>query len=223
MVRPYSASAKPIVCTGYSAAFGSVTRFMIRPSSSPPPTPRTPPTASCSAKVPMPSPMALQPPRPLVVAPSKATMRAMPTGSFAPDSPSSRVPERPEISRRPSTEKTTAGSVGASAAPISRAIVQSKPKIQCAITARAAVVTTVPMTPSQTTPTTAERIRFQPMCMPPSNRMSASATVTMRWSLTIDSPDSVGDELGRHGRDDEEQRRVPAPAPARRAGWNRWR
>ena len=42
---------------------------------------------------------------------------AIPTGSFAPDSPSRIVPERPPTSRRPSTENITAGSVGASAAP----------------------------------------------------------------------------------------------------------
>ena len=52
---------------------------------------------------------------------------AMPTGSFAPDSPSRRVPVRPAISRRPSTENTTAGSVGASAVPSSIAMRQSMP------------------------------------------------------------------------------------------------
>ena len=98
--------------------------------------------------------------------PSRLTMIAMPTGSLAPDSPSSRVPERPVISRLPSTENTTAGSVGARAAPMSRAASHSNPKIVCASTARAAVVTTVPATPSHTTPPSAGRIRSQPMCMP---------------------------------------------------------
>ena len=42
---------------------------------------------------------------------------AIPTGSFAPDSPFRIVPVRPRISRPPSTENVTAGSVGASAAP----------------------------------------------------------------------------------------------------------
>ena len=46
-------------------------------------------------------------------------MSAMPTGSLAPDSPCSSVPDRPDTSRRPSTENTTAGSVGASAVPMS--------------------------------------------------------------------------------------------------------
>jgi hypothetical protein len=54
--------------------------------------------------------------------------RAMPTGSFAPDSPSSTVPERPPTSRFPMTENMTAGSVGASAAPRIQSNVQSNPK-----------------------------------------------------------------------------------------------
>ena len=53
-------------------------------------------------------------------------MSAMPTGSFAPDSPSRMVPLRPPTSRLPSTENITAGSVGARAAPRSQAVVQSK-------------------------------------------------------------------------------------------------
>ena len=39
-------------------------------------------------------------------------IKAIPTGSLAPDSPSRIVPLRPATSRLPSTEKTTAGSVG---------------------------------------------------------------------------------------------------------------
>ena len=52
---------------------------------------------------------------------------AMPAGSLTPASPSSVVPERPPISRPPRTEKTTAGSVGASAAPTTPASFQSIP------------------------------------------------------------------------------------------------
>ena len=70
----------------------------------------------------------------------------MPTGSLAPDSPSSRVPDRPPISRRPSTENTTAGSVGARATPRSRAGRQSKPKTRCASRVTPTVVTSVPTT-----------------------------------------------------------------------------
>ena len=51
----------------------------------------------------------------------------MPTGSFAPDSPSSTVPLRPDISRWPSTENTTAGSVGAIAVATSKAGNHSNP------------------------------------------------------------------------------------------------
>ena len=60
---------------------------------------------------------------------------AIPTGSLAPDSPSRIVPVRPPISRRPSTENITAGSVGASAAPRIPAVVQPKSNSQCAASA----------------------------------------------------------------------------------------
>ena len=55
-----------------------------------------------------------------------ASMSAIPTGSFAPDSPSRIVPVRPPTSLRPKTENITAGSVGASAAPSSAAVSQLK-------------------------------------------------------------------------------------------------
>ena len=47
-------------------------------------------------------------------------IRAIPTGSLNPDSPSRIVAERPSTSLPASTENVTAGSVGASAAPISQ-------------------------------------------------------------------------------------------------------
>ena len=52
------------------------------------------------------------------------SISAIPAGSLTPASPSSVVPERPAISRRPRTENITAGSVGASAAPMRPASVQ---------------------------------------------------------------------------------------------------
>ena len=51
---------------------------------------------------------------------------AMPTGSLKPDSPSRIVPERPCTSFPASTENVTAGSVGASAAPISPATIHGR-------------------------------------------------------------------------------------------------
>ena len=81
----------------------------------------------------------------------------------------------------------------------------------CASTAIAAVVTTVPATPSQATPPSAGRIRSQPMCMPPSNRISTSATVTIRWSVTIEAA-QPGHDVGRDRRDDQEERRAPGSA-----------
>ena len=56
------------------------------------------------------------------------SISAIPTGSFAPDSPSRIVPVRPRISRSPSTENITAGSVGATAAPSRPAVSQPSPK-----------------------------------------------------------------------------------------------
>jgi hypothetical protein len=55
------------------------------------------------------------------------SISAIPAGSLTPASPSSVVPERPPISRRPSTENITAGSVGATAAPTIPARIQSNP------------------------------------------------------------------------------------------------
>ena len=115
---------------------------------------------------------------PVPVAVSSATSKAMPTGSLAPASPSSSTPLRPAISRRPSTENTTAGSVGASAVPMSSAVCQPKENRKCAAAAATAAVTKVPATPIHTLATAADRNRRQPMRMPPSNKMTASATVT---------------------------------------------
>ena len=55
------------------------------------------------------------------------TISAIPTGSLAPDSPSRIVRLRPSISRAPSTENITAGSVGATAAPSRPAVSQPRP------------------------------------------------------------------------------------------------
>ena len=73
---------------------------------------------------------------------------AIPTGSFAPDSPSRIVPLLPPTSRLPSTENITAGSVGASAAPSSHDVIQLKSSSVCAATATSAAVMKVPTTPS---------------------------------------------------------------------------
>ena len=111
---------------------------------------------------------------------SRLMSRAMPTGSFAPDSPSRIVEERPAISRCPRMENTTAGSVGAMAVPSRSAMYQLNPNPKCATAATAAVVRKVPATPTTTMGAAAARKRCQPMCIPPSNRMHTSATVTIR-------------------------------------------
>ena len=96
------------------------------------------------------------------------SMSAIPTGSFAPDSPSRIVRVRPAIVWPPSTEKTTAGSVGATAAPRSPAVSHPSPKAQCAKAATAPAVANVPRTPSVTTGTAAGLNLRQPIAAPPS-------------------------------------------------------
>ena len=58
--------------------------------------------------------------------------------------------------------------------------------------ARAAAVTKVPATPTQTTGPAALRNRCQPICIPPSNRMTANATDTTRWTVVTDNSPSAG-------------------------------
>ena len=95
----------------------------------------------------------------------------MPAGSLTPASPSSVVPERPPISRRPSTENMTAGSVGASAAPTTPASFQSMPSSQCAAPASTPAVMNVPTSPSDMIGPADARKRRQPMSMPPLNNI----------------------------------------------------
>lgn len=134
------------VRSAYRPSFGSGTRRMNSSSSQPPASPIPAPTAICSANVTAMWPIA-DPAEP--VAPISATSSAMPTGSLAPDSPSSMTPVRPPTSRRPSTENTTAGSVGDRAVPSSSASRQPIPNRKCAAVAMTPAVTNVPATPSQ--------------------------------------------------------------------------
>ena len=121
-----------------------------------------------------------------------AASRAMLTGSFDPDSPSSSAPPRPATSRRPSTENSTAGSVGASAAPSSRALRQPSARIRWARTATPPAVTRVPATPIHSVGPATDFIRRQPTRIPPSNKITARATETT-WSTAVnDSPPSRG-------------------------------
>ena len=114
-------------------------------------------------------------------------MSAIPTGSFAPDSPSRMVPERPRISRLPKTENVTAGSVGASAAPIRPASVQPRPSSQWPTAASIAAVANVPTMPSPRIGPADCRKRRRPMWRPPSKRMMIRATVVIRSTSTIES------------------------------------
>src|SRR3954453_6276972 len=118
--------------------------------------------------------------------PTTASMSAIPTGSFAPDSPSRIVPERPRTSLRPSTENITAGSVGATAAPSNAAVFQSKPSTQCAASSIRPAVANVPSSPSDTIGTAETPKRRQPTRRPPSKRMKTSATTAMRSTSWIE-------------------------------------
>jgi len=158
-------------------------------SARPPRTPSRAPTPICSTNSP---PTRAKAPAPRPPAATRLAMRAMPTGSLAPDSPSSTVPLRPETSRCPSTENTTAGSVGATAVPTSRARYHSRPKARCASTAAAAAVRKVPATPMYPIGAAAARNRARPMCMPPSNRMHRSASVTIRSTVRSGGACSAG-------------------------------
>ncbi len=109
---------------------------------------------------------------------------AIPTGSFAPDSPFRIVPVRPRISRPPSTEKVTAGSVGASAAPSIPLVIQERSKSTCAAAAINAAEANVPRTPSERIGTAELRKRPQPMSSPPSKRITIRATTPIRSTVT---------------------------------------
>ena len=116
----------------------------------------------------------------------------MPTGSLAPDSPSMITPARPRTSRLPSTENTTAGSVGASAVPSSSASGHATPNRTWASTATAAAVRRVPTTPRSRIGESADRSLRTPMPVPPSNRMRISATVTICSTASSGNPDNGG-------------------------------
>ena len=182
---------------GWSAPVGRGTRRMRKASPRPPIRPTAAPMTISRTNSRSPAPTA---PRPEgVAAPPgdpvtarSAAIAAMPTGSLAPDSPSRIVPDRPAISRRPRTEKTTAGSVGERATPRSRADSQSKPKSRWAAAATPRVVTSVPRTPSQMIAAPDRRNRRQPMCMPPSKSRTTSITVTTRWTVRTGTAATAG-------------------------------
>src|SRR5262245_38773035 len=81
----------------------------------------------------------------------------------------------------------TAGSVGASAAPTIQAAVQPKSKNVYAARAITAAVPNVPSTPRSEIGTIAPRKRRQPTCIPPSNRITISATTPIRSTSRIES------------------------------------
>ena len=97
------------------------------------------------------------------------------------------MPERPPTCRLPSTENITAGSVGAIAAPIRPAVVHEKPSAQCPNSAMSPAVANVPSTPSEAIGPIEPRSRRQPTCIPPSKRITISATTPSRSTVRIGS------------------------------------
>src|SRR5581483_3595550 len=114
------------------------------------------------------------------------SIRAIPTGSLAPDSPSRIVPVLPATSRSPSTENITAGSVGATAAPTRPLAIQPRPSAQWATSVAPPAVANVPTTPSATIEPPALRKRRQPIESPPSKRITISATDATRSTVRIE-------------------------------------
>ena len=115
-------------------------------------------------------------------------MSAIPTGSFAPDSPSRIVPERPRISRLPKTENVTAGSVGASAAPIEPGQRPVEPEQPVAQPPRASPRSrTCRRRRARGSGPPSCRKRRRPMWRPPSKRIRIRATVVIRSTSTIES------------------------------------
>src|SRR4051794_6171952 len=146
----------------------------------PPSTPTAAPTAICRANSPTIWAIAWPESPPAV---SRLAISAMPTGSLAPDSPSRMVPLRPDTSRWPSTEKTTAGSVGATAVATRTEAYHSRPTARCRKRATPTVVRKVPAMPTRAMGRAASRKRSRPIPIPPSNRMKISATVTSRSTV----------------------------------------
>src|SRR6478735_9388310 len=175
--------------SGYSASLGSEIRRSAGTRSAAPAKPIARPTDISTAH----SFTTVQNvPWSLVAKSSIPIISAIPTGSFAPDSPFRIVPLRPAISRPPSTENITAGSVGATAAPRIPAVVQSKPNSVWAKTAITPAVANVPTTPSTLIGTIDSRNLGHPTCMPPSKRITTSATTAIRSTSTVDSSDRPG-------------------------------
>lgn len=85
VAAPYTANAPASIRSGYRPSLGSGTLRMNHFSASPAPTPTAAPISICSAKTNATRP-AVAPTDP-VAAPSNPAIKAMPTGSFAPDSP----------------------------------------------------------------------------------------------------------------------------------------
>ncbi len=102
------------------------------------------------------------------------------------------MPARPETSRWPRTENTTAGSVGATAVATSSETYQASPNAKWTSNAAAITVKNVPSTPAVAIGATADRNRAQPIFIPPSNKMQAKATATTCSTACCEGPCRAG-------------------------------
>src|SRR5690349_10949931 len=160
-----------------------VSRIGRRRSARPPATPTTRPTAICRENTSTTTQNVLSA---CVASSIRPSMRAIPTGSLAPDSPSRIVRARPGICRPRSTENITAGSVGATAAPSRPDVVQPSPNPQWQAHVTTPAVTNVPATPSDAIGAAEARNRPQPIDAPPSKRMTTRATVAIHSTARTD-------------------------------------
>src|SRR4051812_21572671 len=174
---------------GYRPSVGSGTDRMNHRVARPPMKPTPAPTTICSVNVLV---MCANAPALRLPAARRLAISAIPTGSFAPDSPSRIVPLRPDTSRCPRTEKTTAGSVGETAVARSTAGYHAMPNVRWTKTATAPTVRKVPATPRTVIGAAAALNLDHPMCWPPSNRIQMSARVTSSSTRRSDGACSPG-------------------------------
>ena len=81
----------------------------------------------------------------------------------------------------------TAGSVGATAAPIRPAVIQPIPSAQWAKPVTSPAIAKVPGRPSSTTGTAASRKRRRPIDAPPSKRITTSAPLATSSTVWMES------------------------------------
>ena len=145
---------------------------------------------------------------------------AIPTGSLKPDSPfEDRARAALDLLAGEHRERHRRDRSGASAAPIRSATVQSNPSsVVRGDARRAARCRTCRARRAIVIGTAAAGTVARPMLMPPSKRITISASVATRWTSSNESSvASRSESVGGDGGDDEEQRRRRERRSGRRA------